>query len=103
MNSEMCEVKNLYYKLLNDRDEYTYQDIKRIACSSDICAISELLISATRSGVIRDVELLLSIAKAEGLQNSINLSLIVAVENFHNSIVQLLLDNKAEVTYSNHA
>ena len=95
-----CMAKTIYEDMLSFRDTYSYQEVKNIVCNADIDAISKLLEESCKCGVIRDTELLLSIAKAEGLQISINNSLIYAIANHHNAIVKLLLKNGADCTYN---
>jgi len=76
-----------------------FHQLKKLAAVESDNYVAEQLLSACNKGIIRDVELFVIEAVVRGLSEAINRSLCDAAENCHVAIMDLLLQNGADINY----
>ncbi|XWV26943.1 ankyrin repeat protein [Tupanvirus soda lake] len=97
-----CPLTSAIRELSTKPEVDDFHQLRKIVQTASPRALGELLRSACRKGILRDVELMLPIAIANGLTVDINESLCLACQNNHIAVMKLLLHNGAEVNYNNN-
>ena len=96
-----CNLTRAIRELASQPDINNYHCLKRMLVTSTSATIGELLISACRMGVIRDVELILPTAVVHDLTTQMHESFCVAAMNCHLAIMNLLLQHGVDINYNN--
>lgn len=78
-----------------------FHELKKLVISANQNTLRSLLIGAACSGVYRDVELMLPQVIANDMYNSVNEAFCAAAQNNHILVMELLINNGADIHYNN--
>ena len=96
-----CNLVTAVRELAIQPDINNYHHLKKMLVTHSPATIGEMLISASRMGVIRDVEVILPTALVHGLDIQMHESFCVAAKNCHLSIMEVLLQYNIDINYNN--
>ena len=96
-----CPLAIAISQLASQLDIDDYHNLKRMSTISNQHALGQLLYSAARKGILRDVEFIVPIAIGNGMHQQINDAFCTAAQNCHVGVMKYLLKNGADVGYSN--
>ncbi|AUL78669.3 putative ankyrin repeat protein [Tupanvirus deep ocean] len=94
-----CPLTSAIRELSAQPDVDDFHKLRKIVQTASPRVLGELLRSACRKGVLRDVELMVPMVVANGQTADINESFCLACQNNHIAVMKLLLHNGAKVSY----
>jgi len=101
MKEKECPAHTAIKKLAEEPSLTMYQDLKKIvhAENTDVGIIVQLLLAAARTGIIRDVELIIPVAIDRELSNEMGDALIEAAKFGHLTVMKTLVTFGAPINH----
>ena len=96
-----CALIEALENLSPKQDAGNYRELKKLVETVSPLTLGKFLVSASAMGVVRDVRLIAPVAVGNDMFKELNIAFVAASRNCHEDVMQVLLENGADLHYDN--